>query len=88
MLTSRQAEVLKFIREYAASRGTTPTLREIATALGLSSLSTVHKHLESLKDKGYIERQSNAQRSCVPFGTCPTCGQAVAVADVQAPATP
>lgn len=79
MLTRRQSDVLAFIRSYVAAKGYAPSLHEIGAALGLSSLATVHKHLENLKEKGYIERQWNKSRSMLPSGLCPTCGQAVSV---------
>lgn len=44
--------------------------------MGLSTLSTVHKHLENLKRKGYIRRTWNRSRSIeiVRFNRCPYCG--------------
>lgn len=81
MLTRRQSDVLEFIRRYIASKGYAPTLQEIGLGLGLSSLATVHKHLTSLRDKGYIERHWNQSRSMLPSGLCPTCGQAVKVGE-------
>lgn len=42
--------------------GTSPTLSEIAEAMGLSSLATVHEHLQTLEKKGVIKRFDGAVR--------------------------
>jgi repressor LexA len=58
----RQKEVLDFVGQYIQKYGSSPTLQEIATALELSSLSTVHQHLEALEKKGLIKRFDGAVR--------------------------
>ncbi|MCX6784141.1 MAG: transcriptional repressor LexA [candidate division WWE3 bacterium] len=52
----RQKEVLDFVSQYIQKYGSSPTLQEIASALGLSSLATVHQHLEALEKKGLIKK--------------------------------
>ena len=42
--------------------GTSPTLQEIADAMGLSSLATVHEHLQALAKKGVIKKYEGAVR--------------------------
>lgn len=42
--------------------GCAPTLVEIASHFGLSSLATVHEHLSALEKKGFIRRYSGAVR--------------------------
>lgn len=59
----RQQQILDFIRQHIQSTGTAPTLREIAEAIGVSSLATVHEHLTSLEDKKLIKRKSGKTRS-------------------------
>lgn len=54
-LTPRQRTVLDFIRRFFAEWGYAPTIAEIGNGLGLSSTSTVHKHLKILVDKGHLE---------------------------------
>lgn len=54
-LTDRQREVLRYIESYMAEHGWPPTIQEIGDALGLSSKSTVHFHVQALHRKGYIE---------------------------------
>ena len=62
-LTNRQSEVLKCISDFIEEKGYSPCIREIGELLGLSSTSTVHKHLEILADKGYITFIPNANRT-------------------------
>jgi repressor LexA len=62
-LTPRQAEILTFVTAYTEERGFAPTLQEIATRFGLSSVATVHKHVGHLVDKGFLKRdRRNASR--------------------------
>ena len=62
-LTSRQKEVLEYIDENLREKGYPPSVREIATALGLTSPATVHNHLNTLEDKGYIKRDPTKPRA-------------------------
>jgi repressor LexA len=55
-ISSRQKEIIEFIMHYQADKGYSPTVREIAAAVGLASISTVHGHLERLERRGYIKR--------------------------------
>jgi repressor LexA len=61
-LYKRQKEILNFISQYIQKNGTSPTLQEIADAMGLSSLATVHEHLQTLAKKGVIRRFEGAVR--------------------------
>lgn len=53
-LTERQRQTLQFIADAVTERGYPPSVREIGEALGLTSSSTVHSHLQALQRKGYI----------------------------------
>lgn len=55
-LTKRQQAVLKFIRTFVQSEGRSPTLAEIAKGVGSSAVSTIHKHVQHLMDKGFLQR--------------------------------
>ena len=59
----RQAQILDFIKQHIQSTGSAPTLRQIADAIGVSSLATVHEHLQALVEKGLIKRKSGKVRS-------------------------
>lgn len=56
VLYKRQKDILIFLREYIDKYGYSPTLGEIAEAMGLSSLATVHEHLMALVKKGAIRK--------------------------------
>lgn len=61
-LYKRQKQIIDFIGQYIQKFGTSPTLQEIADALGVSSLATVHEHLQTLTKKGVIRRFEGAVR--------------------------
>jgi repressor LexA len=62
-LTRRQKQVLDFLVGFINRRGYSPSFEEIGESLELSSLATVHKHLETLERKGFIRRGYNQSRS-------------------------
>lgn len=62
-LTSRQRQILDFIRSDIHRRGFPPSVREIGEAVGLSSSSTVHSHLAALEAKGLIRRDPSKPRA-------------------------
>lgn len=62
-LTKRQKEILDFIREYLQSEGYAPSLEEIGARFGLSSVATVHKHVQNLVEKGLLRKAWNRSRS-------------------------
>ena len=62
-LTKRQQAVLDSIERSVKEKGYGPTVREICQDLGLSSPSTVHVHLKTLEQKGYIVRDPLKSRS-------------------------
>jgi repressor LexA len=59
----RQGQILDFIRQFIQSNGSAPTLRQIADAIGVSSLATVHEHLTTLEKKGLIKRKQGKTRA-------------------------
>lgn len=61
-LTRRQKQVLDFLRSFLARQGYVPSFEEIGAGLGLSSVSTVHKHLATLQAKGYLRRGPGFRR--------------------------
>lgn len=63
ILYKRQRKIVEFIQQHIQTHGVAPTLREIADAMGLSSLATVHEHLVSLESKGIIKRKTGRIRS-------------------------
>jgi repressor LexA len=67
-LSSRQKEILEFIKEEVNKRGYPPSVREIGEAVGLASSSTVHGHLSRLEKKGYIRRDPTKPRAIEILG--------------------
>lgn len=61
-LTSRQEEVLNFIRDCVAADGLPPTRAEIARALGFKSPNAAEQHVKALVDKGVLEWVPGASR--------------------------
>lgn len=61
-LYKRQRQIVDFISQYIQKNGFSPTLQEIADAIGVSSLATVHEHLEALSKKGVIRKYEGSVR--------------------------
>jgi len=62
-LSLRQTNILEFIKDEIRKKGYPPAVREIGEAVGLASSSTVHGHLQTLEDKGYIRRDPTKPRA-------------------------
>lgn len=54
-LTSKQKLALSTIRDLTYKKGTPPKLEELRVALDLSSISSVQRHTNALKEKGYLD---------------------------------
>lgn len=63
VIYKKQKQILDFIKQFIQSHGSAPTLREIADAIDVSSLATVHEHLEALEEKGLLKRKHGRNRS-------------------------
>jgi repressor LexA len=62
-LTERQTRILEYIRSVTRARNYPPSVREIGEAVGLSSSSTVHNHLNQLERRGLIRRDPSKSRT-------------------------
>jgi repressor LexA len=62
-LTKRQRQIYDFIADFVQTNGYSPSFEEIGAALGLSSLATVHKHINNLEAKKLLRRDYNRSRS-------------------------
>lgn len=62
ILYRRQKQILDFIKQYIDKYGYSPTLGEIAESIGVSSLATVHEHLQALVKKGVVRKFEGAIR--------------------------
>ena len=56
-ITKKQEAVLEFIKSELRSKGYPPSIREICSAVGLTSSSTVHGHLSSLEKKRIYQKR-------------------------------
>jgi len=73
-LTRRQREIYDFIRSFVAAKGYSPSLEEIGEHFGLSSVATVHKHVQHLVEKGMLKKAWNRSRSVEPIEPEPVAG--------------
>lgn len=62
-LSARQQEILDYIKKEVQKKGYPPSVREIGEAVGLSSSSSVHAHLEKLEEIGYLRRDPTKPRA-------------------------
>ena len=63
MLTKRQKQILDYIKKFIKENDYAPTIEEIKNHFRLSSLATVHKHIENLRGKRYLRKIENQPRS-------------------------
>ncbi len=62
-ISKRQRDILVFIEQQMRERGFPPSVREIGDAVGLTSPSTVHSHLNTLQRLGYLRRDPTKPRA-------------------------
>jgi len=63
MLTKRQKQILGYITKFIKKNDYAPSLEEIKEHFKLSSVATVHQHIETLKEKGVLKKIENQPRS-------------------------
>lgn len=78
-VTKRQKQILDFISSFRDHHGYSPSIEEIRDHLGLSAVSTVHRHLENMAAEGLITRQKHRTRSATPLSEDATRGDVVEV---------
>jgi repressor LexA len=66
--SERQRDILDFLEAFIDKNGYPPSVREIGEAVGLSSSSTVHSHLNALENKGFIKRDPSSARALTVIG--------------------
>lgn len=62
-LTPKEQAIFEYIRDNIRSKGYSPSIRDIRTALDIKSTSTVHTYLERLERKGYIHKENGKSRT-------------------------
>ncbi|MCI8831123.1 MAG: transcriptional repressor LexA [Lachnospiraceae bacterium] len=69
-ITAKQQEILEYIKETILKKGYPPAVREICEAVHLKSTSSVHSHLETLEQNGYIRRDPTKPRAIEILDDC------------------
>ena len=80
-LSGKRRQILEFIAEEIRDRGYPPSVREIGEAVGLTSSSTVHSHLQVLQREGYLRRDPTKPRA-IAVSFEPSSGAALAARPV------
>lgn len=62
-ISTKQREILDYIKSEILQKGYPPAVREICEAVKLKSTSSVHSHLETLEKNGYIRRDPTKPRA-------------------------
>lgn len=62
-ISAKQTAILEYIRSCIIDKGYPPTVRDICQAVGLKSTSSVHAHLSTLEERGYIRRDPTKPRA-------------------------
>jgi len=62
-LTNRQREALAIIRDFITEHGYPPTLQELAGLMGMRAKSAAHRMVETLVEKGYLEKDPRRARA-------------------------
>lgn len=62
-LYKKQKQIYDFLCQYIQKNEFAPTLKEIADAMGVNSVATIHEHLKALEDKRLIRRNKGKNRS-------------------------
>lgn len=78
-MTTRQRNILGFIRDFAAENSRPPTVREIQKALDISSTSVVDYNLKQLVERGELRRNPNISRGIELSEPVPLRGSALSV---------
>ena len=84
-ITKRQQQIYDFIKEYQQEKGYPPSVREMASAVGLSSPSTVHAHLSALEARGLLKRDATKPRALELFDED---GSSVSISKSEEPTAP
>jgi repressor LexA len=61
-LSKVERRILDYLVDYLKQHTYQPSIREIGKRFGIKSTKTVSEHLQSLADKGYIERDASRSR--------------------------
>ena len=86
-LSPLEQKIYGYIRRYLVQHGQGPTLPEIGEALQLSSKGSLHRYVQGLIEKGFLERPERSWRSLralQPTTTLPLLGRIAAGKPIEA----
>lgn len=66
---AKQEEILTYIKDFIGRYNYSPTVREIASGVGLKSPASVTTYLSSLEESGYIRRRPESPRTIEVIGS-------------------
>ena len=70
----KREAIFQYVEKYIDKNGFPPSIREIASALSISSTATVAYNLDKLKAEGRLQKAGCKNRSLsLPSPKCPTC---------------
>ena len=61
--SDRREAIVAFVKQYTATHGYSPTMREVGAATGLASPSSVHSQLHILREDGRVTFSEKIARS-------------------------
>lgn len=67
-LTKKQKQIYDFIGKHTEKYGYAPSLTEIGNEIGVLTVSTIHKHISNLAEKGLVKRVKGVARSIEIIG--------------------
>ncbi len=70
-LTPKQKAIGDFVSQYHHKNGYAPSLEEIAKKFGLHAVSTVHEHIQIIRNKGYLRKEEFQARGISPLSQKP-----------------
>jgi len=62
-LNEKQRRILEFLKQQIEEKGYPPSVREICSAMGYKSTSTVHGYIEQLQKNGYLQKDPTKPRA-------------------------
>jgi repressor LexA len=93
-LHPRRLEILRYVARRQSGGDPAPSVKEIASAVGLSSTQTVHHHLQKLQSEGFIQRDGSwakmlqlTERGWQAVGEMPLMGRIAAGRGLEAVAS-
>lgn len=62
-ITKKERQIIEFIESFILENSTSPTYREIASGIGLSSVASVAEHINNLIEKNVLKKTDGEARS-------------------------